>query len=166
MSTTTYDLGTDAGKKQRRSINWGHPITYFIALLFIAVSLAPVLFIVIGGFRTNSQITTDPAGLPGPWELGNYADVLTNGTFFFPGPTEVREEVLRAMTQPMIAHRGAAFEEMFARMQTSLQHVFGTTRPVYVSSSSATGRWPGGLRRTRRGAGAHRGRADRDGDHA
>ncbi|MEP6731152.1 MAG: alanine--glyoxylate aminotransferase family protein [bacterium] len=65
--------------------------------------------------------------------------LLTKGTFFFPGPTEVRPEILRAMTRPMIAHRGSVFEEMFARMQYSLRQVFGTTRPVYVSSSSATG---------------------------
>ncbi|MES2177407.1 MAG: alanine--glyoxylate aminotransferase family protein [Gemmatimonadota bacterium] len=65
--------------------------------------------------------------------------LLTQGTFFFPGPTEVRQVVLDAMTQPMIAHRGPAFESMYARIQTSLQHIFGTARPVYVSSSSATG---------------------------
>ncbi len=67
------------------------------------------------------------------------ASLLTNGTFFFPGPTEVRPVVLQAMTQPMIPHRGPRFEGMFARMQVSLQQIFGTTRPVYVSSSSATG---------------------------
>jgi aspartate aminotransferase-like enzyme len=61
------------------------------------------------------------------------------GTFFLPGPTDVRPEVLAAMTRPMIGHRGAAFEEMFARVQAGLRHVFRTKRPVYVSSSSATG---------------------------
>jgi aspartate aminotransferase-like enzyme len=65
--------------------------------------------------------------------------LLTEGTFFFPGPTEVRAEVLAAMTQPMIPHRGAAFETMFGRLQESLQVIFGTRRPVYISSSSATG---------------------------
>jgi aspartate aminotransferase-like enzyme len=65
--------------------------------------------------------------------------LLTNGTFFFPGPTEVRAEVLAAMTQPMIPHRGAEFSSLFAEVQGSLKTIFGTTRPVYVSSSSATG---------------------------
>lgn len=65
--------------------------------------------------------------------------LLQDGTFFFPGPTEVRAEVLAAMTQPMIPHRGAAFETMFGRLQESLQVIFGTTRPVFISSSSATG---------------------------
>ena len=65
--------------------------------------------------------------------------LLQDGTFFFPGPTEVRPEVLAAMTKPMIPHRGAAFESIFGRLQDSLAVIFGTKRPVYVSSSSATG---------------------------
>ncbi|HEY2066222.1 MAG TPA: alanine--glyoxylate aminotransferase family protein [Gemmatimonadaceae bacterium] len=67
------------------------------------------------------------------------AHLLTNGTFFFPGPTEVRTEVLQAMTRPMIAHRGPAFETMFERLQIALRSIFGSRRPIYVSSSSATG---------------------------
>ncbi len=72
--------------------------------------------------------------------------LLTDGTFFFPGPTEVRRPVLDAMTQPMIPHRGPVFEGMYARMQDGLKHIFGTTRPVYVSSSSATGLMEAGVR--------------------
>lgn len=67
------------------------------------------------------------------------ASLLTQGTFFFPGPTEVRAEVLAAMTRPLIAHRGKAFEALFAGIQSSLKPIFRTTRPLYVSSSSATG---------------------------
>ncbi|MFI5256396.1 MAG: pyridoxal-phosphate-dependent aminotransferase family protein [Gemmatimonadales bacterium] len=68
-----------------------------------------------------------------------FSSLLHDGTFFFPGPTEVRPAVLAAMTQPMIPHRGAAFETMFGRLQSALGSIFGTARPVYVSSSSATG---------------------------
>ncbi|MDB4886507.1 MAG: aminotransferase class [Gemmatimonadetes bacterium] len=65
--------------------------------------------------------------------------LLTDGRFFFPGPTEVRHEVLAAMARPMIPHRGAEFSAIFANMQVALKQIFGTARPVYVSSSSATG---------------------------
>lgn len=61
------------------------------------------------------------------------------GTFFLPGPTEVRREVMEAMLAPMIPHRGRAFEELFARVQAGLRVVFGTERPVLVSTSSASG---------------------------
>jgi aspartate aminotransferase-like enzyme len=67
------------------------------------------------------------------------ASLLTEGTFFFPGPTEVRAEVLAAMTRPLIPHRGARFEALYVTLQGALKPIFGTTRPVYVSSSSATG---------------------------
>jgi len=56
--------------------------TYFIALVFIAVCIAPVAYIILGGFRTNSQITASPAGLPNPWQIGNYVSVLTSGVFW------------------------------------------------------------------------------------
>ena len=39
------------------------------------------------------------------------------GRFFYPGPTDVRAEVLDAMRRPMIPHRGRDFESLFARLQ-------------------------------------------------
>ena len=61
------------------------------------------------------------------------------GRFFLPGPTEVRHEVLAAQLQPMIGHRGKPMEELIASLQPGLRDIFRTTRPVYISSSSATG---------------------------
>ena len=61
------------------------------------------------------------------------------GTFFLPGPTEVRREILEAMLAPMLPHRGADFEAMFGRIVSLLQPIFRTTRPVFISTSSATG---------------------------
>jgi aspartate aminotransferase-like enzyme len=73
------------------------------------------------------------------------------GTFFLPGPTEVRRPVLEAMLAPMLPHRGAAFESLFAEIQAGLRPVFRTTRPVYVSSSSATGLMEAAVRCARPG---------------
>lgn len=39
----------------------------------------------------------------------------------------------------MLPHRGAAFEALYASLQHGLQPIFRTKRPVYISSSSATG---------------------------
>jgi len=61
------------------------------------------------------------------------------GTFFVPGPTQVRLATLQAMTRPMIAHRSAAFRDLFLRAQSGLQKVFGTRQPVLIATSSATG---------------------------
>jgi raffinose/stachyose/melibiose transport system permease protein len=70
------------GDNRDRPEKWGSPFTYFIALLFIGICVAPVAYIVLGGFRTNSQITTSPAGLPHPWVTGNYTDVLKSNRFW------------------------------------------------------------------------------------
>jgi aspartate aminotransferase-like enzyme len=61
------------------------------------------------------------------------------GTFFVPGPTEVRPDILEQMTRPMTSHRNKAFEAMFARIEAGLRDVFLTARPVYVGATSATG---------------------------
>ncbi|MFL5623703.1 MAG: pyridoxal-phosphate-dependent aminotransferase family protein [Gemmatimonadaceae bacterium] len=68
------------------------------------------------------------------------------GTFFLPGPTEVRDEIMSAMLQPMIPHRGAQFEQLFERLQEGLKPIFRTDRPVYISSSSATGMMEAAIR--------------------
>ncbi|HYU52093.1 MAG TPA: alanine--glyoxylate aminotransferase family protein [Gemmatimonadaceae bacterium] len=70
----------------------------------------------------------------------------TFGTFFLPGPTEVREEIMMAMLRPMIPHRGREFEDLFGRLQEGLRPLFKTERPVYISSSSATGMMEAAIR--------------------
>ena len=72
--------------------------------------------------------------------------MLTNGTFFLPGPTEVRPEILREMSRPMLPHRSPAFEEVYARADAGLRLIFRSTRPVYIASASATGLMEGAIR--------------------
>lgn len=61
------------------------------------------------------------------------------GRFFLPGPTEVHPDVLAAQTRPMISHRGPEIKALMKGLQPGLETVFQTSRPVYVSTSSATG---------------------------
>ena len=68
------------------------------------------------------------------------------GKFFLPGPTEVRPEVLQAMTQPMIGHRVAEMEALIGHLEPGLRAIFRTSRPVYISASSATGLMEGAIR--------------------
>lgn len=72
--------------------------------------------------------------------------MLTNGTFFLPGPTEVRPEILAQLTRPMLPHRGAEFEAVYARCDAGLRPIFRTARPVYIASASATGLMEGAIR--------------------
>jgi aspartate aminotransferase-like enzyme len=72
-------------------------------------------------------------------------------TFFLPGPTQVREDVLRAMLRQPIPHRGAEFHEIFSRIQSGMRDVFRTQRQVYVLTSSGTGGMEAAIRCAPRG---------------
>jgi raffinose/stachyose/melibiose transport system permease protein len=71
--------------RKRRSTGFSarsNALVWVVAVVVIGLMLAPVAYIVIGGFRTNSQITASPAGFPAPWVLSNYLDVLTGSLFW------------------------------------------------------------------------------------
>jgi raffinose/stachyose/melibiose transport system permease protein len=70
--------------RRRRNSSFGQAglPTYLVALVFIALCIGPVLYIILGGFRTNAQITADPSGFPGPWETVNYSVVLQSPIFW------------------------------------------------------------------------------------
>jgi raffinose/stachyose/melibiose transport system permease protein len=84
MATMTLDPPTrrPPARGERKTVRWGTPTVYFVALLLVGMMLAPVVYIILGGFRTNAQITNDPSGLPAPWIGGNYLDVLQGPTFW------------------------------------------------------------------------------------
>ncbi|NYE35439.1 raffinose/stachyose/melibiose transport system permease protein [Nocardioides cavernae] len=58
------------------------PAVAVVALAVVAVSVGPVVYGALNGFRSNEQIASDPAGLPSPWRLDNYTTVLTNPDFW------------------------------------------------------------------------------------
>jgi raffinose/stachyose/melibiose transport system permease protein len=59
-----------------RRFEWGQPFVYLVALVVAAVAVGPVLYVFIGGLRTTADLNADPAGLPDPWTLQNWAAVL------------------------------------------------------------------------------------------
>ena len=65
---------------------------------------------------------------------------------FIPGPVDVSQATYEAMTQPIIGHRGADFEELYASIQPGLRKIAGTEGPVFVATSSAWGVMEGAMR--------------------
>jgi aspartate aminotransferase-like enzyme len=63
-----------------------------------------------------------------------------------PGPIEVSAETFAAMSTPMIGHRSKDFQNLYAEIQPMLRMAFGTTQPVYLSTSSAWGTMEGAIR--------------------
>lgn len=66
----------------RRRIRWNSPLVYGLALAVAGVSVAPVVYVILGGFRTSGQISADPVALPDPWVWDTYSRVATGGRFW------------------------------------------------------------------------------------
>jgi raffinose/stachyose/melibiose transport system permease protein len=53
-----------------------------VSLIVLGLIIVPITFSVLGGFRDNQQLVTDPVGLPNPWVPSNYTDILTSAKFW------------------------------------------------------------------------------------
>jgi alanine-glyoxylate transaminase / serine-glyoxylate transaminase / serine-pyruvate transaminase len=62
-----------------------------------------------------------------------------------PGPTNVPDRVLRALSAPTIDHRGPEFAALARDVLERLPEVFATSGPVVVYPSSGTGAWEAAL---------------------
>jgi alanine-glyoxylate transaminase/serine-glyoxylate transaminase/serine-pyruvate transaminase len=62
-----------------------------------------------------------------------------------PGPTNVPDRVLRALSKPTIDHRGPEFAELSREVLAGLKRIFQTSGPVVVYPSSGTGAWEAAL---------------------
>ncbi len=71
----------------------------------------------------------------------------TSGRHFLqiPGPTNVPDRILRAMSAPTIDHRGPEFGRLTGEILDGLKQVFKTTQPVMVFPGSGTGAWEAAL---------------------
>lgn len=64
---------------------------------------------------------------------------MQHDKLFIPGPVEVSPKTWAAFSRPMIGHRGEPFKKVYAGIHPRLQELFGTSQPVFLSTSSAWG---------------------------
>jgi alanine-glyoxylate transaminase/serine-glyoxylate transaminase/serine-pyruvate transaminase len=62
-----------------------------------------------------------------------------------PGPTNVPDQVLRAIDRPTMDHRSPAFGELGERVLERIKAVFRTRNPVVIFPASGTGAWEAAL---------------------
>ena len=62
-----------------------------------------------------------------------------------PGPSNVPDSVLRAMSQAVVDHRGPGFPELTLGILDQLKPVFNTEAPIIIFPSSGTGAWEAAL---------------------
>jgi len=85
MAALNARLGRRPGRRDviRERRTWlSVPASYLVILLVLAVTLAPMLYMIVGGFSTTAQLNADPNALPHPWVLGNYATIATSALFW------------------------------------------------------------------------------------
>ncbi len=74
---------TRPSRTSRPLSSWlAQPLVYFVAIVAVVISVGPVAFIWLSGFRTTAAINADPAGMPDPWYFQNYVTVLTSPRFW------------------------------------------------------------------------------------
>ena len=62
-----------------------------------------------------------------------------------PGPTNIPDRVLRAISQPISDHRGAEFAKLAREVLEGLSSIFQTDSCVVMYPSSGTGAWEAAL---------------------
>jgi raffinose/stachyose/melibiose transport system permease protein len=111
-------------------------LLYLVALLIAAAILIPIVYAVLGGFRDTGQIGSDPVGLPDPWVMSNYGEILGSGTFW----RQLRNSLLIAaiatlLTVPLAALAAYVFARFAFRGRELFYTVFtlGLLFPVAVA---------------------------------
>ena len=87
-------------------------VLHIISITVAAFIVVPILFGVLGGFKTNGQLSSNPIGLPKPWIFSNYTEILTSENFWIP----LRNSLLMGIgTVVVVVGAGAGAAYVFAR---------------------------------------------------
>ncbi|AQP46242.1 thiamine ABC transporter ATP-binding protein [Tessaracoccus aquimaris] len=119
MTAAPREDATPTRRRRRRT----NPLVYFVALVLVAFTLGPVLYAILGGFRTNAQLAANPAGMPDPFVWSNYVNVLTDARFW---TYALNSSVVALLTTAMVVVFG-----LMAAYPLSRYH-FKFREPLYM----------------------------------
>jgi raffinose/stachyose/melibiose transport system permease protein len=118
MTATAQSPGRLRGGGRSSTYGRGGPFVYLVALAVVALTLGPVVYGALGGFRSNEQLARDPAALPDPWLVRNYEGVLTNPDFW---QYAVNSTVIALITTVVAVFAGVMAAYPLARYQFRLR---------------------------------------------
>jgi raffinose/stachyose/melibiose transport system permease protein len=76
-TSVTADAASVATSRRRARITVPGVVGYVVLLAVTAAIVLPILYAILGGFKTNGQLAANPVAiLPDPWVSTNYTDVL------------------------------------------------------------------------------------------
>jgi len=70
-----------------------------------------------------------------------YRDDYTDKKLYIPGPTEVREDVIDAMAEPMFGHRMDRMTDLYTTIVEDTKEFLGTDNDVIILTGSGTEFW-------------------------
>ena len=70
-----------------------------------------------------------------------YTDDYADKTLYLPGPTEVREDVIQEMAQPMFGHRMDRMTDLYTTIVEDTKEFLGTDNDTIVLTASGTEFW-------------------------
>jgi raffinose/stachyose/melibiose transport system permease protein len=133
--TTIDQRRPGAGRRRLRRIG-GRSALYVIAWIAAILTLVPILYAILGGFRDTGQLSTNPVALPDPWVFSNYTGILKSATFW----TQVKNSVVialvsTALTVPVAALAAFIFARFAFRGRELLYTIFtlGLLFPVAIA---------------------------------
>lgn len=121
----------------RRRPGWGTPLAYLAAILVTGVTVVPLLYVVVGGFRTTAQINADPSALPHPWVLSNYRAIVTSPAFWrFLANSAVIAGIATALAVALGSMAGFALSRYRFRAREAVYGLFtvGLLFPIGVAT--------------------------------
>ncbi|HEV2345004.1 MAG TPA: carbohydrate ABC transporter permease [Actinocrinis sp.] len=71
-----------APRRRGAPVAKGTPFAYLVAIIVIGVTVVPLLFVFVGGFRTTPALNADPTATSGPWVWSNYSSILGSSVFW------------------------------------------------------------------------------------
>jgi alanine-glyoxylate transaminase/serine-glyoxylate transaminase/serine-pyruvate transaminase len=78
----------------------------------------------------------------------NSSRAIGRHALHIPGPTPVPDRVQRALSQPMVDHRGPEFAKAAKKALEGIKTIFKTTNPVIIFTATGTGAWEAALTNT------------------
>lgn len=81
-TVATGETRTSTKRRKPVQLDAGTWLSIVVAVVAVALTLGPILYLILGGFKTQQQLTADPVGLPSPWVLQNYGDIVSQPVFW------------------------------------------------------------------------------------
>ena len=110
MSTITEERRPTPARNPARVVR--SSLLHVVSIVVGAAVIVPIVFGVLGGFKDNGQLFSNPFGLPKPWVPGNYTAALSSSAFWQQATNSL---TIAVATTLLVVGIGAMAAFIFAR---------------------------------------------------